>query len=119
MTTSPTNGNSTLNISDPIRPISLWDCTCRYRLGSQERADLTISFLNSVLERREGELITLVQINDSANRPITKDKERTFVDVHCTDERGNKYIIEVQVEDERNFMPRVLEIVLTVLFRRR
>ncbi len=82
------------------------DIAFKKLFGSQERADLTISFLNSVLERREGELITLVQINDNANRPITKDKERTFVDVHCTDQKGNKYIIEVQVEDERNFMER-------------
>lgn len=82
------------------------DIAFKKLFGSQERADLTISFLNSVLERREGELITLVQINDGANRPITKDKERTFVDVHCTDQKNNKYIIEVQVEDERNFMER-------------
>jgi conserved hypothetical protein (putative transposase or invertase) len=32
--------------------------------------------------------------------------ERTFVDVHCTDQKGNKYIIEVQVEDEKKFMER-------------
>ncbi len=82
------------------------DIAFKKLFGSQERADLTISFLNSVLERREGELITLVQINDSANKPIAKDMERTFVDVHCTDQKGNKYIIEVQVEDERNFMER-------------
>lgn len=82
------------------------DIAFKKLFGSQERADLTISFLNSVLERREGELITLVQINDCANKPVTKDKERTFVDVHCTDQKGHKYIIEVQVEDERNFMER-------------
>ncbi|QQR49122.1 Rpn family recombination-promoting nuclease/putative transposase [bacterium] len=82
------------------------DIAFKKLFASQERADLTISFLNSVLERREGELITQVQINDTANKPITKDLERTFVDVHCTDQKGQKYIIEVQVEDERNFMER-------------
>ena len=82
------------------------DIAFKKLFGSQERADLTISFLNGVLERREGELITLVQINDSANKPLTKDMERTFVDVHCTDQKNNKYIIEVQVEDEKNFMER-------------
>ena len=77
------------------------DIAFKKLFGSQERAGFpTISFLNSVLERREGELITLVQINDNANKPITKDMERTFVDVHCTDQKNNKYIIEVQVEDE-------------------
>ena len=82
------------------------DIAFKKLFGSQERADLTMSFLNSVLERREGELITQVHINDNANRPITKDKERTFVDVHCTDQKKNKYIIEVQVEDEKNFAER-------------
>jgi predicted transposase/invertase (TIGR01784 family) len=83
------------------------DIAFKKLFGSQERADLTISFLNSVLERQEGELITEVQINDEANKPVTKDMERTFVDVHCTDQKGHKYIIEVQVEDEKNFMERV------------
>jgi hypothetical protein len=68
----------------------------RKLFGSQERAALTISFLNSVLERQEGELITIVEIKDDANRPITKDKERTFVNVYCTDQKKNKYIIEMQ-----------------------
>jgi len=82
------------------------DIAFKKLFGSQERADLTISFLNSVLERREGELITLVQINDGANKPVTQDMERTFVDVACTDQKNNKYIIEVQVKDEKNFMER-------------
>jgi predicted transposase/invertase (TIGR01784 family) len=82
------------------------DIAFKKLFGSQERVELTISFLNSVLERQEGELITHVHINDNANQPITRDKERTFVDVNCTDQKGNKYIIEMQVEDEKKFMER-------------
>lgn len=82
------------------------DIAFKKLFGSQERKELTISFLNSVLERKEGELITHVQINDNANIPETFDKKVSFVDVNCTDQSGKRYIIEVQVVNERNFIER-------------
>jgi hypothetical protein len=38
------------------------DIAFKKLFGSQERSDLTASFLNSVLELREGELITLAEV---------------------------------------------------------
>ena len=40
------------------------DIAFKKLFGSQERADLTISFLNSILERQKGELITHAHIKD-------------------------------------------------------
>lgn len=82
------------------------DIAFKKLFGDQKRADLTISFLNSVLERKEGEKITSVMINDPANHPATVDKKSSFVDVSCTDQSGKKYIIEIQVIDEKNFIER-------------
>lgn len=82
------------------------DIAFKRLFGSQGRTSLTISFLNSILERKEGERITEIVINDTANIPVTIDKKTSFVDVSCTDQAGKKYIIEMQVINERNFIER-------------
>src|SRR5207244_1248035 len=82
------------------------DIAFKKLFGDREKPELTISFLNSVLERKEGELITEVTINDNANIPDTLDKKISFVDINCTDQTGKRYIIEVQVVDEKNFIER-------------
>lgn len=46
--------------------------------GDQKRTDLTRSFLNSVLERKEGHLITEITINDNANLPPTDEQKKAL-----------------------------------------
>jgi len=82
------------------------DIAFKKLFGSQERKDLTISFLNNILERQPGELITEVNIRDNANIPETNDKKISFVDVNCVDQTGKQYIIEMQVVNEFDFIPR-------------
>lgn len=74
--------------------------------GNQEDADITISFLNSILELKEGELITEVTIKDVTNFPEIVGNKMSFVDVSCTDQTGKKYIIEIQVIDEGDYIER-------------
>jgi predicted transposase/invertase (TIGR01784 family) len=82
------------------------DVAFKRLFGNQGQTDLTISFLNNILERKEGELITEITINDVANYPILLGKKTSFVDVSCSDQTGKKYIIEVQVVNEHNFIER-------------
>lgn len=79
------------------------DIAFKKLFGDQKRAALTISFLNNILERREGELITEITINDNANLPPTDEQKKSFVDVSCTDQTGKKYIIEMQVARQKDF----------------
>ncbi|MBP6869325.1 Rpn family recombination-promoting nuclease/putative transposase [Candidatus Babeliales bacterium] len=74
--------------------------------GNEHRKNLTISFLNSILERKQGELIVKVSFRDTANLPEIADKKKSFVDIYCTDEKDNHYIIEMQVSPQKYFPER-------------
>ena len=67
---------------------------------------LLISFLNSILERKGQDRIADAIITDPNNFPVVSGDRHSIVDVRCKDERGKNYIIEIQVEDERNFPQR-------------
>ncbi len=82
------------------------DIAFKKLFGTPERSNLTISFLNGILERKNGNLITELIINDPANHPSTIDQKLSFVDVSCTDQRGKKYIIEMQVINKFDFLER-------------
>ncbi|QQR48906.1 Rpn family recombination-promoting nuclease/putative transposase [bacterium] len=82
------------------------DIAFKKLFGCQKRSALTISFLNSILDKKDGEKITHVIINDGANHPTTIDKKMSFVDVSCTDQKNKHYIVEMQVIDEKNFIER-------------
>lgn len=74
--------------------------------GNQLRKNLTISLLNSMLERKEGELITDITIGNNANSSAIKDRKESFVDINCVDELKKHYIIEMQVVNEQDFLAR-------------
>ncbi len=82
------------------------DVAFKKLFGDEHRKNLTISFLNSILERKEGSLITEVTFQDTANLPETIDKKRSFVDINCIDQEKNNYIVEMQVAFQKNFIPR-------------
>jgi len=82
------------------------DITFKKLFGNEHRKNLTISFLNSVLERQEGNLITEISFKDTANLPLTIDKKISFVDINCVDQQKNNYIIEMQMVFQKDFLAR-------------
>ena len=92
-------------VSKYLKPTT--DITFKKLFGTQERANLTKDFLNAVLEKKIGERIKTVTITDPANLPETIDKKKSFVDVNCVDQNDKKYIIEMQVINEYDFVERV------------
>lgn len=82
------------------------DVAFKKLFGSRKHTYLTMSFLNSVLEKKEGELITSVVINDNANVPMIDGHKASFVDVSCTDQAGRHYIVEMQVNPQKDFLER-------------
>ena len=82
------------------------DIAFKKLFSNQAKKSILISFLNSILGRVEGNLITHVTITDPHNHPETRWSKASIVDAACVDQQGNKYIIEMQVIDQKDYIPR-------------
>jgi len=76
--------------------------------GSADSKDLLISFLNSVIEFENKQIITDLTIVDPYNIPMLKGMKDTFVDVKAELGDGSQVIIEMQVLNHEGFEKRVL-----------
>ncbi|HQS83818.1 MAG: hypothetical protein B7Y25_02605 [Alphaproteobacteria bacterium 16-39-46] len=72
-----------------------------------DHADLTKSFLNATLRLEGGRKIQTVEFLPTEQLPKTSESKKSILDVLCTDERGFKYIIEVQNKYMQNYIQRV------------
>ena len=82
------------------------DIAFKKLFGDIAHKNILISFLNSVLERTEGEKIVEVIINDPSNVAETPISKTSIVDVRCTDQKNNQYIIEMQVITQKDYAAR-------------
>jgi len=82
------------------------DIAFKKLFGDLTHKNILISFLNSVLERVEGEKIVDVTINDPNNVAETPISKTSIVDVRCTDERNKQYILEMQVITQQDYAAR-------------
>lgn len=76
--------------------------------GSEERKEITISFLNAVLECPEHAQIMDLEFRNTEQKGIILSKKDNILDVLCTDQRGKKYIIEMQVGAVKEFEKRIV-----------
>ena len=84
------------------------DVAFKKLFGVQKDSMLTISFLNAILNRQQGERIVSLDILDGANFPERIGSKKTFIDVKCADEKNRVYIVEIQVAPEDDFFDRAL-----------
>lgn len=82
------------------------DFTFKRLFGDEHRKNLTIKFLNNLLERKQGKLISSITFYDNANIPTAETGKVTYLDIHCIDQADNHFIIEMQVAKEAYFLPR-------------
>lgn len=82
------------------------DIAFKKLFGDITHKNILMSFLNSVLEREEGEKIVDVIINDPSNVAETPLSKASIVDVRCTDQNNNQYIIEMQVITQEDYAAR-------------
>lgn len=82
------------------------DIAFKKLFGDGTHKNIVISFLNSVLNREEGAKIVDVIINDPNNLPETRTAKSSIVDVRCTDQNNNHYIIEMQVVAQADYTER-------------
>src|SRR6202035_316911 len=73
-----------------------------------EHAHLLVSFLNSLLPLPPDGLITSLDYLPTEQIPSIPILKRTIVDVKCTDQRGQIFIVEMQIEWSSYFMQRML-----------
>jgi predicted transposase/invertase (TIGR01784 family) len=76
--------------------------------GSHEHKRVTISFLNSILEYTGERAIADVQFLNTEQKRVVSEKKDNILDILCTDQKGCKYIIEIQVERVKSFDKRMV-----------
>jgi len=74
--------------------------------GTEKNKDILIHFLNDVVKFGNGVRIKDVTFLKTIQDPEIKVYKTSFVDILCKDEKGNCYIVEMQVSYERSFVKR-------------
>lgn len=76
--------------------------------GTEKNKEILIHFLNDVLTFKENYPIKDVTFLKTLQDPETAAKKTSVVDVLCEDEKGNKYIVEMQMAKEKGFEKRAI-----------
>ena len=84
------------------------DVAFRKIFGNENKKASLISFLNSVIELPDGNIIADVRIMNPYQLPKLNSGKTTIVDIKATDENGNTFIVEMQVAEIANFDKRIL-----------
>jgi predicted transposase/invertase (TIGR01784 family) len=79
------------------------DIAFKKLFANKKKKSILISFLNSVLERKRGNLITSVTILDPFNYPVTLGHKLSIVDLRCEDEQGKIYVVEMQLNEQKDY----------------
>lgn len=74
--------------------------------GTEKNKDILIHFLNDILGFSQENQINEIQFLCPFQTPEIAAKKQSIVDVLCTDKKGVKYIIEMQVARSRGFEKR-------------
>ena len=82
------------------------DFSFKYIFGSESRKKLLIDFLNAVFKGRK--VIRDLTFNNPNHKGMRKENRKTVFDVYCTDNKGGKFIVEIQQASQRFFKDRIL-----------
>src|ERR1700719_4841679 len=74
--------------------------------GTEKNKDILIHFLNDIITFKENSPIQEVIFLKTVLDPETALKKTSIVDILCKDEKGNQYIVEMQVAKEKGFEKR-------------
>jgi predicted transposase/invertase (TIGR01784 family) len=76
--------------------------------GDENKTEVLISFLNSILEFKDNRVIKTVTIANPYQVPRIKDLKNTILDIKAINQNDEEFIIEMQVERDKNFAKRSL-----------
>ena len=74
--------------------------------GTDKNKDILIHFLNDMITFKGQSSIVEVTFLKTTQDPETAAKKTSIVDILCKDEKGNTYIVEMQVAKEKGFEKR-------------
>ena len=94
---------------DFINPQS--DFAFKRLFGNEKKPNIVISFLNAAFDFTGTKKIKGVTFMDPYIRQVTKRQKMSIIDVKCTDLDGHKFIIEIQVDRDKDFPERVQDYV--------
>jgi len=75
--------------------------------GEEPNKDLLLDFLNEILRDVEGE-ITDISYLPNERLPISQGDRKAVFDLYCTNERGEKFIVELQKTKQKYFKDRTI-----------
>jgi predicted transposase/invertase (TIGR01784 family) len=83
------------------------DIAFRKIFGNQKKSIVLISFLNAVLDLEGQNRIAKITILNPYLLPRIAGEKASVIDVRATDQRGRRFIVEMQVADKKGFEKRV------------
>lgn len=90
----------------PYNPMN--DVLFKFIFGSEERKQITIDFINSVLDRDEERRIADIEFKNVEFIPLHENDKLTRLDVFCVSNAGERLDLEVQVVNHLNMASRSL-----------
>ncbi len=83
-----------------------YDIAFKRLFGDKGHPELTKSFLNAVLNRKDGVLIEEITFTNTEKTPRFQQEKKSYIDIQCKDQAGNEFIIEMQSAREDFFAQR-------------
>jgi len=75
--------------------------------GEEPNKDLLLDFLNELLKDQEGEIKEISYL-PAEKLPISQGDRKAIFDLYCTNEKGEKFIVELQKTKQKYFKDRTL-----------
>lgn len=75
--------------------------------GEEPNKDLLLDFLNTLLREEQGEIVELTYLKNEVLGHTGLDRKTVF-DLYCTNDKGEKFIVELQKTKQKFFKDRTL-----------
>ena len=75
--------------------------------GEEPNKDLLMDFLNELLKKEQGKIVELTYLKNE-NLANTEFNRKAVFDLYCTNEKGEKFIVELQKTKQKFFKDRTL-----------
>jgi predicted transposase/invertase (TIGR01784 family) len=75
--------------------------------GEECNKDLLLDFLNELLQKKEGKIVSLSYLK-SEMLGASEEARKAVFDIHCENEKGEKFIVEIQKSKQTFFKDRTL-----------
>jgi predicted transposase/invertase (TIGR01784 family) len=85
----------------------LTDSGFKKLFGEECNKDLLLDFLNELLYEEQGRIVSISYLQ-SEKLGFAKDSRKALVDLYCENEKGEKFIVEMQKERQEFFKDRAL-----------